>query len=698
MSIDTTARVADDLDVPDFMKPGRPALSLVKNEPARAAEVAVAPVEGVVVEHQGQTKPSAVTLAAKTVGAHVLTHRGYLPWVARGYVTLLRRWVEAWQDDYPQMIASAKAELKAAKGDTSAEASAKQLVKARRAEFRQHKKWQTIKAASWSVAGGASVTTGVVVGGGLVDLGLLVTAGAVGAWHGRPAPDGEVEGGMDGTAGLIAIEAGEGDPFPIADARSRDEAADCVYRALLSEGVKVARVEAGRHYPWGWEVTVHLRKGTPAELIAKAPDLETPLDLPADGLLCQPMRKKRAQVVLRLVEGDPFEDMPALPERRPNSVQMRDRSLIAKRMDGQETKLSVLGQHFIVIASSGGGKSVTMRTIGDVLTACEDVVVVDLDPGGNGLEPLAAAVGVRVVGDDQMHLIEAVLEKLLKIAKARKRLAGKLGMGDNWVPSPRYPAIVALVDEYPQLSQHAKALVVAILRVGRAGRVQVGLAAQEATKDAIGAAIADSIALKIVGPSRHQDVVQVFGAGAGANGWRPDRLHPAQGEDPADAGKVYIMGGGSTDPLIHKVIAISPEEGKQRAEERAKAGRPWIDEESLAAAGVTFDDLDTIRPKRDGLPEPIELARAAFTAADDPHRMTTGDLYEYVAAAAPERWAPDEDEDVEVARERYLKALREAAAVVAPAVDMKTKQWRGGRGYYLVTLVELCDDAAPEEG
>ncbi|MFB6568394.1 hypothetical protein [Streptomyces noursei] len=665
----------------------RPTLSLVKDTP----------VEGAVVEHQGETLRPARIDSGKELAArardHATENRLYIGWAARGYRNLGRRWLEARHDDYPQMIQSAKTELKEADGDTSSEAAAKDLVRQRRAEYRLHKRWHWIKTGGWGAAGTTGVTTAVVVGGGWADVLLVLGAYAVGTWHGRPGA--EPAAFVDSTSGLIAIESSEDDPFPIADASTRDEAAECVRRALASEGINVAAVEAGRRYPWGWEVTVRLRKGTPADLIAKAPELETPLDLPTDGLLCQPMRQRRAQVVLRLVEGDPFEDMPTLPARKPNSLAMRDKALVAKRMDGQPTKLSVLGQHFIVIASSGGGKSVTFRTIGDTLTDCADVIVVDLDPGGNGLEPLAEAVGVRVVGADQMHIIEAVLEKLLKIAKARAMLLGKLGMGDNWIPSPRYPAIVTLIDEYPQLSQRAKALVVAILRVGRKSRVQIGLAAQEATKDAIGAAIADSIALKIVGPSRHQDIVQVFGAGAGANGWRPDRLHPAQGEDPADAGKVYIMGGGSTDPLIHKFIAMSPEEGKRRAAERATAGRPWFDPESLDLAGVTFDDLDTVRP-HDRLPEVIELARAAFTAADDPARMSVNDLYEYVAAAAPESWAPEEGEEIESARNRYLKALRDAAAAVAPAVDMKAKQWRGGRGYYLDTLIELTGDEALE--
>ncbi|MDG9701681.1 hypothetical protein [Streptomyces sp. DH37] len=644
-------------------------------------------VEGSVVEHQGAAldRPAWIH-SGQALARHAAANRLYLGWAARGYWRLGRAWVDGLRDDYPQLIHTARADLKAAKGDRDAERAAKNLVTHYREEYKHHRLVYSAKTGAWAAPAATAAGYGALQGGLWISILMSMVTVAYGAWRGRP----QAIAAQD-DPGRIEIGAADGDPFPIADAGTRTEAAECVRRALLSEGVDVAAVEARRHYAWGWEVAVRLRKGKPSDLIAKAPDLETPLDLPADGLLCQPNRQRRSEVVLRLVEGDPFEAMPALPERAPNSLRMRDKALVALRMDGQHTELSFLGLHFLAIAASGGGKSVTLRSIGDVLTACDDVVVVDLDPGGNGLEPLAEAVGVRVVGADQMHLIEAVLEKLLAIAKARATLLGKLGMGDNWVPSRRYPAIVALVDEYPQLSQRAKALVVAILRVGRKSRVQIGLAAQEATKDAIGAAIADSIALKIVGPSRHQDVLQVFGQGAGANGWRPDRLHPAQGEDPADAGKVYIMGGGSTDPLIHKVIAMSPEEGKRRAAERAAAGRPWIDAESLDAAGVTFDDLDTVRP-HDRLPEPIELARAAFTAAGDPERMTTVELYEYVAAAAPEDWAPADGEETEQARDRFLKALRDAAAEIAPKVDMKTRQWRGGRGYYLDTVIELTGE------
>ncbi|UUS34610.1 MULTISPECIES: hypothetical protein [Streptomyces] len=76
--------------------------------------------------------------------------------------------------------------------------------------------------------------------------------------------------------------------------------------------------------------------------------------------------------------------------------------------------------------------------------------------------------------------------------------------------------------------------------------------------------------------------------------------------------------------------------------------------------------------------------------------MTTVDLYDDVAAASPERWAPAADEEVDKARDRYLAALRKACADIAPKVDMKTQQWRGGRGYYLTTLIELTGEEAPQ--
>jgi S-DNA-T family DNA segregation ATPase FtsK/SpoIIIE len=93
------------------------------------------------------------------------------------------------------------------------------------------------------------------------------------------------------------------------------------------------------------------------------------------------------------------------------------------------------------------------------------------------------------------------------------------------------------------------------------------------------------------------------------------------------------------------------------------------------------------------MPEPVTLVRAAFAAAGDPERMTSTELHKRVTGLSA-GWEPQENESAEQARDRFLKALRETAGEIAPDVDMKAKQWGGGRGYYLATILELTGESA----
>ncbi|WP_141713072.1 FtsK/SpoIIIE domain-containing protein [Streptomyces sparsogenes] len=106
----------------------------------------------------------------------------------RGYKNLASRWLDVWRDDYPQMIATAKAERKDAKGDSGAEKAAHKAVKNLRAESREHKLWHAAKTGGWTVAAAAGTAAGVMVGGTLVEACMAVGAYAVGVWHGRPSP------------------------------------------------------------------------------------------------------------------------------------------------------------------------------------------------------------------------------------------------------------------------------------------------------------------------------------------------------------------------------------------------------------------------------------------------------------------------------------------------------------------------------
>ncbi|MFJ4925310.1 type IV secretory system conjugative DNA transfer family protein [Streptomyces sp. NPDC088736] len=641
---------------------------------------------------------SKATLArrtARTVGHHPTLV--WVGWTARGYHGITRIERDKMRGDYPQMIRTARAQLAAAKGDMGKESQAEAVVQRRTQQLKDRRKNYLItrSAVVAPVAGVASY--GVFEGGTWVSALYAMAAITYGAWRGRPR-------GVD--PGKIQIHAEDGDPYPIADARTRTEAAECVRRALVSEGIQVKEVEANRRHEWGWEVTVRLAKGKPADIVTKAPDLETPLDLPENGLHCQPVRQSRGRVVLRLVQSDPFDKLPPAPERKPNSHRMKDRQTVAYRMDGQKFDPSLLGVHVIVVAGSGGGKSVILRALADTLTACSDVLVGDLDPGGNGLAPLAEAVGVRAIGDDNMGQIEAILDQALRIAKGRPALFSKLGMKENWEPSPERPAIVLFIDEYPQLSDRAKELAVKILQTGRKSRVQLVLATQEVNKDTIGAAIADTIALRIVGPCRRQDVVQIFGGGAGDEGWRPDRLDPAEGnaegDDLRDASQAFIRGGGSREPLKHKFLFLDGKEGRRRARERAAAGRPQVDAESLAVAGLDHFGATEADRLRTNLPKIVMMVRGAFAAADDPNFLSTLAIWEYLAAHDPETWAlslfgDDEIKSRKTAAQRLSAELKRAVDAMDLAVDMATVQVTGGaRGYRLDTIRQITGENVAE--
>lgn len=427
-------------------------------------------------------------------------------------------------------------------------------------------------------------------------LGLVVVAVAVLAGVGRairPRPERPY---------VPEHERGEDEPHPIADAHTRAEAADCVARAVRAEGIELRMAGDARREPWGWTVPIVLRRGTPAAVVAKLGELETTLDLPSGGLLAAPDRARRARVVLRLAERDPFAGLLPAAAHLPASLSIRDSHVVGRRMDGTDLAMCLLGVHGVVIGTPGAGKSMTLRTIADAVSACADALVWDLDPSGNGLDVLGAGVGRR---EREPAGIENALTDALALAEVRPRLFTDLGMGDAWQPSRERPAVVVVIDEYPRLSDRAKALAVDLIRVGRKARVTVLFAASEATSDTLGAAIADTAALKILMPCRHADVRLVLGPNMIAEGWRPDRLNPASGDSPEDAGCCYVHAASAREPVVSKVRALDGDRAHEQGAHRAAHGLPRIDSESWTAARA--------RRQRDRGPEegPVADRRAA---------------------------------------------------------------------------------------
>ncbi|MDT0306109.1 hypothetical protein RM780_03915 [Streptomyces sp. DSM 44917] len=401
-----------------------------------------------------------------------------------------------------------------------------------------------------------------------------------------------------------------GKPFPIGHAHTDVEAAECILRALIKEGIPVGDISGVERTVWGWQCEVRVTEGTPAAIITRSDDLETLFDTAQGSVRVQPSVERRARAKLRIILSDPFASAPPPEYRAPGSMSITDRGRIGSSIDGDPLLVTLAGVMGEAIAASGGGKTGILQALAEITTACRDAITIDLDPAGDGLEDLGPAARLQGRTHEQ---IEHTLLFLLMLAKARARLRKHLGMGRKWAASREHPAIVAFIDEYPKLSKLAKRLAFELLLVGRKEAITVILASQGGTTVYLGENIAQMLALKIVGPCKVVDTRAVFGDGAAAEGWLPHRLSPATATDSRDAGHVYAQGvpGMQDAPVEYKIHEHPKGMLARLADERRDAGLLDPDADSLTAM-ADVDLPDYVEPEYDNegnirRPAPVEL-------------------------------------------------------------------------------------------
>lgn len=469
------------------------------------------------------------------------------------------------------------------------------------------------------------------------------------------------------------------EPFPLAWCTSGEQIQECVERALAYEGVGTRRVDILGHRGWGWEIDIDLKGSTPGKVNAVADQLDTHFDIKKGGTLIDPDPQRSAHIVLRLVTSNPFADMQVAQPHAPNSLDISDPHTLARCMDGTWFAPVLEGARIIVIGVSGAAKTTgVLRDLAEVVTACHNAIALDLDPVKDGLREFEGVMAVPPIRGNKA--CETWLEYLVKMAEARNLVRNRLKMGDTWIASREYPAIFPFVDEFIYLSTKAKQLFIQLLRLGKQVGIYPVAAGQDATSDSLGDAIADSFTLRVMLAARHADIPLVLGSGAIAEGYRPDRLQPAQNKDIRnDAGQSYIKGAGATRPLLYGWIEHTRGGIERAVADRKAAGRPWFDRDTLVAAGLLH--LADGGPERVVGDRQIAEDSAAVMANEGVDRMRSEVLVEALA---------DHDEgtygDLTVAE--LLKLLKEAGAgspvPLGPLDGMKNP-----RGYKLEALTAL---------
>jgi S-DNA-T family DNA segregation ATPase FtsK/SpoIIIE len=421
------------------------------------------------------------------------------------------------------------------------------------------------------------------------------------------------------------IDDGE-EPFPLAWCKDGVQVQDCVRRALEAEGVDTRSITVLGNRGWGWEIDLQLKGSTPGRVNAAADQLDSHFDIQQGGTLIEPDPAKAAHVVLRLVTSDPFDDMARPTVHAPNSLSVRDVAVYGRGMDGAPLEFRLRGMSMLIIGSSGAAKTKgALRCLAETITACRDAIAIEMDPVKDGLTEFADAMALPPIRGGKACTER--LQQLVDIASARNKIKTRKEMGDLWEPSPEDPTIYGIVDEFIFLPDEAKELAIQLLRIGRETGVHLIFAAQEATKDALGDAVASAVTYRVLLASRSEDILLVFGKGASAAGYRPDRLRPAVDDERVyDAGKFYIQGPGFLRPIQWRWNRFDRDQIRQAVKDRKAAGRPWFDYDSLAAADllhvITRDGhaVESIADRLDRLDDPRAGKIAALLRLFDDHR------------------------------------------------------------------------------
>lgn len=445
----------------------------------------------------------------------------------------------------------------------------------------KNRRWRLGGTAASGIILFCSLRFGLVPGWIGLVVGLVSLAGVWQAGRMKDNTQGTV---VDGDEELLV--------FPLGQAHSPDQARECIRRALLSVKIPANVLSAERRL-WGWEVLVQIVGGFgnhPSDVIKKSEALEVNLDIRQNGLLIQPHSDRRARMTLRCIEKDPFAAVGQPPQYGAISRSIADRVAVGVRLDSREIGTVFQATHSIILAASGGGKSILIRLIVDALGACDDTILWDLDPSGVGQGAQKDLFDLRALSPADCQI---ALERAIAIAEARARLLSKLHMGDEWTPSSDYPALVIVLDEFPRLMKGTKELAISLVRVARKAGVVLIFASQSAKKDVLSESIAGEVAFKAGGPGLAAFQSRLlFGENCIAEGWNPGSFKPKRAGRVNDAGTFFFEGLIEPDePIPAKVYFLDNAQALERAYRYLQYPRPQWDSETLESSRLTAAEL-----------------------------------------------------------------------------------------------------------
>lgn len=332
---------------------------------------------------------------------------------------------------------------------------------------------------------------------------------------------------------------------------------------------------------------------------------------------------------LRIMWTDPLDRLVLPPPYAPRSQTVTAPGFMGAGWAGGDLHLNFLRTNMIIVAGPGGGKSSAGWSMMDYLTATDDtrVSVIDLSDGpfGHAWGDVVRRMETtpRGAADLLRESIDRAKRRTSLIAgRSRPTASGPAPSGDeNWDPRRDGGAQhVIFIDELPLLagSNELRDLFVEHQRIGRKAAENSIAMTQDLSGDTIKAtSIRKYPSTTIMMPCSREDVIMALGGGMLKAGWRPDRLVPAEGDEPNDAGKAFVHSGSHRSPTPYRLPRLDSIGAiHDRALARIAAGFPALDDGDR--------DCDT----QDAVEVPAALAavEAVFAAAGNPERVASTEL------------------------------------------------------------------------
>ncbi|MQA15858.1 MAG: hypothetical protein GEV09_17390 [Pseudonocardiaceae bacterium] len=329
---------------------------------------------------------------------------------------------------------------------------------------------------------------------------------------------------------------------------------------------------------WGWTGRLVLKGGQTIRDVHKVlRGIESGLRLPIGSVRAEPWHDRADVVVVRVVESDPH----ALPVVWPatEATTVAARLPIGLYDDGQICDLPLYDadtgtHHALVAGTNGSGKSGLLNLAAAHAASAPDAVLWGIDlKGGIELRPWSPVGDWLATTGEQAA---AMLTVLRRIIDAR----GQAATQRVWQANGDHPVIVVLIDEAAELPRTATDDLDSIARRGRALGVQLTLATQYPTADAVGSTQVRA-QLRTRAGFRFQRSTEAAAVLSRASGIDPATIRKNR------PGCCYIEAAGAERPALVRCYWITDEHVAGVAQVHQDS-QPVLDPVSVLAAGPEY--------------------------------------------------------------------------------------------------------------